>query len=228
VLRKVDDAERQPRTAAVARATRVGDGFAVGSIGPRGGRIARVIPADPDNLAPAPDPRSPVKLRAFDSGGRLLSEAGAEVEALEDSPEGAAFAAPVPAGAAAVELVSGQEVLDRLERSHAPHVRVLAPRRAIRIGAGGRLPVRWKATDPDGDDLRVTIDYAADGGTWRTVFPGAESRARDDPGAVPRGRFAGPSQDHGRRRVRPSPRHLHPVPCRWHAAHGADRGARRR
>ena len=32
--------------------------------------------------------------------------------------------------------------------------------------------MRWKASDPDGDALRATIDYAADGRNWRTVFQG--------------------------------------------------------
>jgi hypothetical protein len=170
VLRAVEAARRHAFL--LARAARPGEGFAIGAVGPNGARIARVTQADPGTLAPAPDPQSPLKLRALDASGAVLGEAGADVKPMEHSPDLALFVAPVPAGAAAVELVSGSIVLHRLERSRAPRVRVLAPARRARVTARGRLAVHWKASDPDGDALRATIDYAADGRSWRTVFQG--------------------------------------------------------
>ena len=173
VLRAVAAARRQPASASLfARAARPTEGFAIGAVGPNGARITRVTQADPDTVAPAPDPQSPLKLRALDASGTVLGEAGADVKPMEDSPGVATFVAPVPAAAAAVELVSGSIVLHRLERSRAPRVRVLALPRHARVTARGRLAVRWKASDPDGDALRATIDYAADGRSWRTVFQG--------------------------------------------------------
>ena len=47
--------------------------------------------------------------------------------------------------------------------------------------------MRWSASDPDGGKLNATVDYSADGRSWRTVFDGPSSgRAR-----VPGRRLAG-------------------------------------
>jgi hypothetical protein len=180
VLRALD-AVRRARSV-TARAARAGQAFAVGVLGPEGGRIVRVIPADPDNLAPAPDPGSQLRLRALDVAGNVLGEVGAVVQPLHDSPDAATFLAPVPAGADAVELLSGATTLDREDRSRAPTVRVTAPRRGTRVAARARLPVRWTARDPDRDELRVTVEYAADGRSWRAVFQGPSSGRTSIPG----------------------------------------------
>ena len=42
------------------------------------------------------------------------------------------------------------------QRSRPPAVRLLAPRRGIRVRSGGRLEVRWQASDPDGGDLHAS------------------------------------------------------------------------
>ncbi len=178
VLRDVDAASRQSALGGssdpTARAAKAGQAFAIGTVGPDGGRIVRVIPADPDNLVPAPDASSPLRLRTFDATGGMLSENGAVVTSLTDVPGAATFVVPVPAGAAAVELRSGATVVDRRERSRPPAVRVVAPEGGAR--AGRELVVRWTASDPDLDVLQATVEYAADGSTgWRTVFQGSST-----------------------------------------------------
>jgi hypothetical protein len=114
----------------------------------------------------------------------VLDEVGVELHTPTDAPgvTGASFVAPVRADAAAVELIGDGQVLHRLERSRAPRVHVLSPRRGQRVRGGRRagLVVRWSASDPDGDALYATVDYSPDGGrTWTTVFQGASGgRAR--------------------------------------------------
>ena len=117
--------------------------FAVGVVGPGGGQIERVVPPGGASAAVPAAPASPVRVRSFDAHGGELGEVGVELHPLiehEGSP-GASFVAPVPAGAAAVELVRDGQVLQRLERSAAPRVRVLSPRRGQRVrrGPGGAL-----------------------------------------------------------------------------------------
>ena len=141
-------------------------------VGPAGARIERVIPADPENLAPTSDPRSPLRVRALDAAGKLLGEIAADVQMLQDAPDTGTFAAAIPAGTDVVELLAGTTTVDRKVRSRPPTVRVRSPRRG-----GSRLAVRWTARDPDGEPLRVTVEYGADGKTWRTVYQGP-SRGR--------------------------------------------------
>jgi hypothetical protein len=95
------------------------------------------------------------------------------------------FEAPIPAGTAAVELVSGGQVVDHKARTQPPTVRVLAPRAGARVGGGARsgLTVRWTAADPDRDKLEATVEYAANGvSRWRTVFNGPSTGRTTIPG----------------------------------------------
>ena len=165
-------AARHASRAARLAAAGTGRGFVVGVAGPSGARIARVVQAEAGTLAPAAVPSSPLQVRALDAAGRLLGTVGADVEPIHHDEDAATFAAPIPDGTVAVELWSGAGMLDRAQRSHPPTVRVTAPRRGTRVGAHGRLDVRWTARDADGDALYASIDYAADGHTWRNVFSG--------------------------------------------------------
>jgi hypothetical protein len=134
-------------------------------------------------LALPPDPASPLTVRTLDASGKVLADAGARIEPLHlDGAAGAAsFAVSIPAGAAAVELVSGATIVDRRVRTQPPSVRVLAPKSGER--AGRSLVVRWSASDPDRDPLQVVVDYSADGGTrWRTVFQGPSTGRTTVPG----------------------------------------------
>ncbi len=170
-LGALDRRLRAPALATTFRQTPSVSRVAVGAAGPDGGNIYRILPAQADAL-PAPAPGSPYVLRSLGDGGRVLL--AATVRPQETSEGGAGtFAGPVADGASAVELLRDDVVLARLERSPAPHVRLLAPRRATRIGAYGALQVRWSASDPADGELSATIDFSADGGSsWRTVHDG--------------------------------------------------------
>ena len=150
-----------------------------GSVGPGGARLSRAVPADPDNLVPPPDGASALRVRTVDAGGQPLGEVGARVEPLHTHGGFVAtFAAPVPTGTAAVELLSDGMVVDRLARSRPPTLRVLAPRRGTRVDR--TLRVRWTARDPDGDALWATVEYAPNGASgWRTVHTGPSTGRAD-------------------------------------------------
>ena len=174
------DGRPRPPLAAAARAAirQAGSGpqagFAIGVAGPGGGKIMRVMPPDGDDAPPGGVPSSPFRLRSLGAAGEVLLDAGVAVRASSEAgPEaGGAFSGPVASAAVAVELVRDGTVLDRLQRSRPPTVRLLAPRSGIRVRRGGRLEVRWQASDPDGGDLHATVDFSPDGRTWRTVHEG--------------------------------------------------------
>lgn len=168
-----------PAAAATARATAqrssTGRGFAVGVVGPGGGKIMRVVPPDGQDAIPAPEPSSRVRVRSLGADGRVLLDAGVRVEVSSESSPGSlgSFVAPVSNAADAVELVRDSAVLYRLERSRPPRITL----RSARVRSRS-LVVRWSATDPDGDPLQAAIDYSPDNGrTWTTVFKGP-SRGR--------------------------------------------------
>ena len=165
-------AARRPARAARLAAAAAGRGFVAGVAGPSGARITQVAQAAAGTLVPTAVPASPLQVRALDAAGRELATAGAELEPIDHGEDSATFAAPIPDGTTAVELWSGARLLDRSQRTRPPTVRVTAPRRGTRVGARGRLDVRWTARDADGDALNASIDYAADGRTWRNVFSG--------------------------------------------------------
>jgi hypothetical protein len=169
----------------LAAGSRAGQAFVSGVVGSLGAKIVRVVPADPQNNPPDPDPSSPLKVRALDAGGRELGVVGAAVVQLTEGAEGGSFVVGIPNGAAAVELVANGQVLDRKTRSKPPTVRVRSPRTGSLVGGGARsrLTVRWTATDPDRDPLDVTIEYAANGRSgWRSIFSGASRGSATLPG----------------------------------------------
>jgi streptogramin lyase len=173
----------QPTPTRAAASASASQAFAVGVANAGSARILRVVqPHGPEAIPPtAAD--SPLRLRALDSGGRVLVDEGVQVQQLRDAPGAATFIAPVPAGAAAVELTSHGQLLDRKQRNRPPTVRLLAPGRRARAHARGTLQVRWSASDPDRDQLQATIDYSFDGGrSWRTVYDGPSTGSASVPG----------------------------------------------
>jgi concanavalin A-like lectin/glucanase superfamily protein len=83
----------------------------------------------------------------------------------------AIFEGTVPAATAQLSIkVFGATGTTLRKSAHPPKVALLAPRGGT-IGAGPSVPVKWRATDADGNALRAYIDYSTDGGKqWRTVF----------------------------------------------------------
>ena len=162
-----------------ARAAQRGVGFVSGVAGPAGAAIRDVTPADPGNEVPAADPASPVRVRSLGANGQPLGETGARITLLHidrHPAQVATFRAPIPEGAAAVEVLARGVVTDRIDRSRPPTVRLSAPRRGTRVGSRGTLAVRWTSSDPDPGTARTaTVDYAADGRRFRTVYSGPDT-----------------------------------------------------
>jgi hypothetical protein len=179
----VGAADRVSSARAAATASSSRQAFVVGVAGPGGARIVRVVQPHGHDAIPPTAPDSPLRLRALDSAGRVLVDEGVQVQQLLDAPGAATFEAPVPVGAAAVELTSHGVVLDRKKRNRPPRVRLLAPSRRARARAHGSLLVRWSASDPDGDQLQATVDYSFDAGrSWRTVYDGPSTGRASVPG----------------------------------------------
>jgi concanavalin A-like lectin/glucanase superfamily protein len=140
-------------------------------------RISTVRSAKgPPPADPAP---SPYMLVARDAGGQAL----ATVPLSQWVSIGAAGAEPVTvlqarvpsAGVTKVDIADagGAVVASRTASAAAPRARIVSPGRGRRVGEADTVGVRWEASDADGDDLEVTLDYSSDGGrTFHNVWAG--------------------------------------------------------
>ena len=167
-----------------ARAAVTGQGYVVGSVTPNGIEISQVVPADPEQRRACARPvvrRAGHRHSARQGSRSARSRVGWLAQRLDTPVQ--TFIAPLPAGAAAVTATAGANT-DRVERSKPPTVKLLAPRAGTRVGgtSKARLDVRWTAKDPDGDPLDVTVDYAADGKTFKPVFQGPSRGRASIPG----------------------------------------------
>ncbi len=96
------------------------------------------------------------------------------------------------AGAARLDVTTpGGPSLATVTRSaHAPRIRLLSPRRGARVGGRRGVTVSWRASDRDGDRLKVYVEYSRNGGRrWETISIGSN-----------RGRIRLPSSYLGRSR----------------------------
>ena len=163
------------RRLAVTRTSVARQALATAVIGPAGGRILGVAAAS--GTVSADRPGAAYRLRARDAAGRVLSDVGVGPEHGVGTVTGA-----VAPGAAVVELVEGETVLDRLERSAPPRVRLLA----VRVGS--RAAIRWRTSDADQSDRRppsARIDFSPDGGRrWATVYEGPDDGRQTLPGRL--------------------------------------------
>jgi hypothetical protein len=83
--------------------------------------------------------------------------------------------AELPAkGVDSIQVLSGGTVVaSRARDPHPPHVVIVSPHGGSRLGGGGSVLVRWRASDRDRLPLTVSVDYSHDGGrAWRTIFVG--------------------------------------------------------
>ncbi len=169
------------RVKRLAAASRAGQAFVSGVVGPRGARVLWVNPADSANLPPAPDPGSRLRVRSLNAAGKELALVGA---AIEGSGGAGTFAVAIPSGTVAVELVMNGQTVDRKARSRAPRVRVTAPRGGKHVGRGA-LRIAWTASDPDRDALTATVEFAPNGRSgWRPVFTGPSTGVAKLPGSL--------------------------------------------
>ena len=140
-----------------------------GIINDTGGTIERVKPLD-DQAPLTFGADSGYWLVQLDAAGKELQRDGIALMQPADSQPGdpSFFTAKIlrqPA-LARVELRRDDTVLDTFSAgSAAPQLTLTSP--AGGAQSGPALHVVWTATDPDGDPVRVTVEYSANGGdTW--------------------------------------------------------------
>jgi len=124
------------------------------------------------------------RLELQSRSGQVLFGLNFEVEfELSDSNmllPTAPFALVVPAmtDVHSIALLSEGRELTRMVRSpNRPMVRFTSPSRNGQI-LQGRVPIRWEATDPDGDPLTFYLQYSRDGG--KTFVPVAVNLTRTE------------------------------------------------
>ena len=155
-----------------------------GYIAPQGANIAVVDPT-PSNEPPTGSV-SPMSLELEGAHGRLLAREPLLVTDTHVDPDGKSpggplvlfeGALPQRTGASAIAVVSDGRVLtiDR-KPAHVPRLTLLTPRFKQHVKGTGRVVVRWRATNPDGVHLIVSIDFSTNNGrTWRTVYMGGNT-----------------------------------------------------
>ncbi len=145
------------------------------------GRIARVTPGGATLTAPEGD--GGVRIISRDAAGNVLTDLPVLTRQghTDQGPAGPAgeadhLSAVIPAvNVASVELVRNGQALDQRRRSPAaPRASLSAPRGGVRVRSSQRtLPVRFAASDADGDALETSLEYSADNGrTYRGVAVG--------------------------------------------------------
>ena len=152
----------------------------IASVKPRSGRPAARPPAS-----------SPLVLVARDAAGAERARVPMKISDTSEEGAGDLFGeADVPAaGVASLELLrDGQPVARRAASANRPVVKVLSPRRGRVVGRSRETTVRWRATDRDGDQLLVKVDYSIDGGrSWELIHLGPDNGRA----SLPSGAFAG-------------------------------------
>lgn len=167
------------RAAGTRPATLIAHGFLVD------GRVvlARV---GPGGGTPSPATASPYRLVLRDGAGGTLGEAPMVVRSSEGHAKeiefvGAEIAFPgaragqLPAALKSIEVrdAAGTTIGGARRSAHRPTARLLGLRAGMRIGAGARTRVRWRAADADGDRLTATLEYSFDGGRgWKVLWSG--------------------------------------------------------
>ena len=132
----------------------------------------------------AANPAAEYQLQARDAQGKILASSPGSAQTSDDT--GATVivgAVPRPSGTASIVVAHGTRAARVQKSANAPKIRLLSPRGG-KIKAK-RVPIRWRATDADDDDLTATIDFSINGGrTWRALFVGANSGSHKLPMAL--------------------------------------------
>lgn len=135
-----------------------------------------VFPSTP-SVMPEMMPTGNYTLEMLDRSGASVTTVSftpheVEGDAPESGPARGLFHVPiVEPGPFAAAIVARDGVeLGRVTASpNAPQVSIVSPQPGESLGTGA-VPVRWTATDDDGDDLFSTLLYSPDGGaSWKTV-----------------------------------------------------------
>ena len=198
-------ARAAPRLLGVAREHATGRSLRVVGIADASGVRLRTV--EPGVSTPMPaSGDSGLRLVVRNHAGAVISETAMAAASAHVDPDEhgvgaepfALLAGEAPAtGASRLQVVHGGVVVAERSRSaHPPRVRLLAPGRDARVGGRRPVRIRWRATDLDGDQLTVRVEYSPGGQrAWRPIFLGPD-RGR----AVVPGRYLSAARN-GRVRV---------------------------
>lgn len=133
----------------------------------------------------------PIIVIAYAGDGAELSRVAARTSASSDGELGPAttFSAKLPDGPVSrVEVQrDGVKLADVARSPSAPRLTLLSPRKGTVLGARANVSVKWRATDRDARaQLRIQVEYAANGRTFRRVYDGPDRGSA----SLPRGLFA--------------------------------------
>ena len=108
----------------------------------------------------------PVRLQLLDQAGQVLVDAPAPLQEGSEGPIAlVSRALPVTATARLLRLVDGGRTLaERQITPSAPTLHLGSP-----LVEGDTLSLAWVAADADGDPLRFTTQFSADGERWQTL-----------------------------------------------------------
>jgi hypothetical protein len=161
-----------------------------GVVSNTGGEITRVKPLG-ERAPLSVGAASGYSLVQLDAAGHELDRLGVfAIGGAGDQPDSPRFFAATilhRPGLARLELRHDETLLDTFSpNSGMPQVTLTSPAGGAQGGA--TMQVAWTASDPDGDPLRITVEYSADAGaSWEVLALVEESRTLD----VPIGQLAG-------------------------------------
>lgn len=150
-----------------------------------------IISVTPDDGAPTPDQGNGYSFLGRDDSGDEVATGGVVIRAVHQdgiAPSQVVSGRIPAAGVSTVDLLSdGQPIAERIASKNAPKVKLRAPRKGSTVGGRGKVAVRWKASDKDGDALLAIVEFSGDGGrSWRTLDVGPSKGSA----AVPAGLFS--------------------------------------
>ncbi len=154
--------------------------LAVTAVYELGSSLALSLDVQPDSGSPSPyNASDEYQLIGLDASGAVVTRAGANGTLLHSDRSVSELLVTgklAAAGVRAVEVVQDGTTLTTVHASpHAPVVKLSSPIAGAKIGGAHGAVLRWRSSDADGDALEAVVRYSADGGgTWRTVYMGAD------------------------------------------------------
>ncbi len=145
-------------------------------------RVERAAGRARDHLAGAGGPGVEIVVKSVDGAVISATEVDSQLS-TEDEVPSQLIRADVRSAPRAGEVEirrDGVLLAERIASASAPRAGLHRPRPGTRVRSSGRVAVRWRASDADGDDLTSRIEFSADGGrAWRTLASGlVGNRAR--------------------------------------------------
>jgi hypothetical protein len=140
-----------------------------------GGKVIRVRQSDHAPVTQASIPhQQPYVVVGYDAAGAEKFRAAVEISSGQDdgsAPVDLVRAYLPLSGISRIQVVrsDGAALADRSASAHAPTVAITSPRRGATVGRASTVLLTWNARDADGDRLEASIEYAANGRTFRSI-----------------------------------------------------------